>query len=232
MFAEIHKKVPSAWRNWEDILTGSFFGIIRYTQKNGFVLNKLLSKTQFSTKKENTETTDKFEKNLISIEQMPINVTFWKRFGKGNDEIDLLLEYEDFVIGIEVKHNSGLHDGKDDEGKWLGQLQKYGMLIKEYCPDKTHYLILLAKQSDAKRLYQERENYVKEKFGETFGYISWEVFHEELESIKINNDEKWLNIILDDLINYLDSKGFAGFNRFDLEYFCTNKINLNLKYEF
>ena len=48
-----------------------------------------------------------------------------------------------------------------------------------------------------------------------FGYISWQSFLKELHSIKLNNH--FYRVIINDLIDLLDIKGFEQFDSMDLK---------------
>jgi len=222
MIAELHNKLPPELVNSEDLLTGNFFGTLRYTNLH-LTLPYILKNTYFKLDKHREILTN-------SLKEMPGEVElfkFWPIY-KG-DEIDLIVELPKYVIGIEVKYHSGL--SSDDfislyqfnpEIISCHQLARYSkMLIKKF-PEHQIILIYLAKESRARSVYNDTLNrnlIDSEKIA--FGVLSWQDIYTAIEELK-NNVTGKDKVIINDLSNYLYKKGFDRFKNFALEYL--NKI--------
>lgn len=208
MIAEIFHKTAC---EIEDELTGNFFGTMRYIsfQKG---LNYIFKKYVYSADSE----VQVILKNINCDEFM---MGFWKRSELGYGEIDGYIDVENVGIGIEVKYNSGL-SGDD-------QLEREAkMLENEWGKGKNKILLFVAKEEDAKFVYEANRN--KEIFKNVhFGFLTWENILkglEEIESLAWNE-----KILVDDLIDYLREKGFVSFSGFEN---ITLEIDGGLFYEF
>lgn len=193
MIAEIFHKTTS---EMEDELTGNFFGTMRYLsfQKG---LNSILKKYVYSN--------DVDVKIIFQeIEADQFLMDFWKKSELGYGEIDGYIEVQDICIGIEVKYNSGL-SGEN-------QLEREAKMLEyEWGKGKKKILLFVAKEDDARAVYEANRN--REIFGNVhFGFVTWENILKGLEEIK---DLAWNEeILVNDLIQYLKEKGFVSFNGF------------------
>lgn len=207
MIAEIYKKAHFEIEGKEDILTGNFFGALSYTERFGDMLGPILRKVNFGI-----EPNAQYSSDLASIDRFDqYEIKFWEKFDwlKGKKEPDLLLEFQDFVICIEVKYHSGL-SGSD-------QLATYAKLLRQHYanPSKRIWLVFLAKQPHAKEVFESQQKDI-EKIGiDGFGYLSWQHVHEALRELK--PDQLYAQRIQKDLLGYLQSKNLNGFTKFPVE---------------
>ena len=192
MIAEIHHKVFS---NLEDELTGNFFGIMRYIPfQRG--LKQIYMRYIHSL--------DESVRGLIrSMRTNDFDIEFWKRSELGYGEIDGYMELDGVGIGIEVKYQSDL-SGEN-------QLEREASMLSEWCKTGEKILILVAKESDAKEIYQG--NYQKECFENVhLAYITWQDILLGLDAIKTVN--QFEELMVKDLKELLTEKGFISFGGF------------------
>ena len=139
MIAEIKNKAPRDYVGKEDVLTGNFFGALRYTKFQDFLGECLLSAASFNYPKDY----ERFKEILKSIDNETFNenIKFWPKIK--NDEIDLIIEFDKVVIGIEVKFHSGLSSDDEiynnvgaNEDRSKNQLSRYADLLIENYNDK------------------------------------------------------------------------------------------------
>jgi hypothetical protein len=233
MIAEIYNKIPSKLSNSEDLLTGNFFGIIRYTN----IENTIPCIFEASTFN-NTEDKKKFNKALKSICNTKDPFIFWPKYD-GN-EIDLIIELNEYVIGIEIKYNSGL--SSDDKVSNLenneiqnscNQLARYSRMLESKYPKRKKVLLFLAKENSASHTYYSvlHRNIISNNV--SFGFLSWQ---EILISLKKYNSSLNEFIIINDLIKYLNQKGFDTFKSFFIKETISRnsffKFNFNEKFSF
>lgn len=213
MIAELNNKIPSKLSTSEDLLTGNFFGIIRYTNIENTIPCVFESSTFDKIEDENI-----FAEAMTSIckSQDPFN--FWPKYE--SDEIDLIIELNEYVIGVEIKYNSGL--SSDDEISNLNnneiqnsynQLAKYSRMLESKYPLKKKVLLFLAKENTVSYTYYSvlKRNIISNNV--SFGFLSWQEILISLE--KYNSPPNEL-IIVNDLIKYLKKKGFDTFKSFNI----------------
>jgi hypothetical protein len=123
-------------------------------------------------------------------------VHFWPYDSTTRTEPDVIIEFEDVVILIEVKYNSGL-SGDD-------QLDREAELLLHNYKDKKKYLFFLAREDSAIAIYKEHKDNITKDV--SFGYITWQQL---LDSIQDNE-----SLICRDLRKLLLEKGFGGFRGF------------------
>ncbi|RXP52257.1 hypothetical protein EC396_11420 [Lutibacter sp. HS1-25] len=233
MIAEINNKIPSKLSNSEDLLTGNFFGIIRYTNIENTIPCIFESSTFNKTEDNNI-----FDKALKSICKTQDPFIFWPKF-EGN-EIDLIIELSEYVIGIEIKYNSGL--SSDDEVSNLenneiqnscNQLSRYSRMLENKYPLKKKILLFLAKENSASHTYYAVLNRNIISNNVSFGFLSWQEILISLQKYNSSSNEL---IIINDLIKYLNQKGFDTFKSFFIkENISRNsffKFNFNEKFSF
>lgn len=192
MIAEIHHKVFS---NLEDELTGNFFGTMRYIPfQRG--LKQIFIRYIHSL--------DESVGDLIrSMRTNDFDIEFWKRSELGYGEIDGYMEVDGVGIGIEVKYQSDL-SGEN-------QLEREASMLSEWCKSGEKILILVAKESDAREIYQR--NYQKECFEDVhLAYITWQDILLGLDAVRIEN--QFEDLMVKDLKRLLVEKGFISFGGF------------------
>ncbi|MCG6154022.1 hypothetical protein [Leptospira bandrabouensis] len=229
MIAEIKGKITPTGSNLsqrsEDNFTGNFFGHLKYLGLE-FGLKPILKEVNFR---------EKSNLNEILIGK-PI-YTFWKRY---NDfgEIDVIIEINNIVIGIEVKYISGISSDDDNINakENQNQLNKYSKLLNLYFKEKFKFLILVAPNAIGLPIYQKilKLNLCQEV---NVGFISWENIFNIIQNLKNTSNSQFENEILSDLLEYLNVKGFDKFKKFEakknikntLFYSYTNLFSLNWK---
>lgn len=220
MIAEIYNKISQGGSSLndrlEDQLTGNFFGAIRYLPfYKG--LKPVLARTSFFAGEKND-----FLQAMKSIDDY--NVVFWKRSNWG--EIDIIIETENTVIGIEVKYLSGISSDDDvDLSKTINQqtdklsvnqLSRYSQYFSSMFPDKKKYLFLLAPFETGFPManYTFGRNIIHKQVA--FGFLSWQDIYNSIEEmIKTLDYNKYENVILNDIIQLLTKKGFDSFKGFN-----------------
>ena len=203
----------------EDQLTGDFFGTLRYMSFNRG-LKKVFTNGIFP--KSTADVIDKIDKDEWGEE-----IEFWKISQNGLGEIDACIEFEGFIIGIEVKLDSNLssdddisYDETEDNDKVLkeseNQLNREARMLKEWAPNKEKILIFIAKEKSCQNVYNDIVN-LRNLLDKdiVFGYLSWEDALEGLEKIQVENSYE--KIMVDDLRDLLIKKGFERFKGFDFE---------------
>lgn len=214
MIAELCGKIEN---NKEDELTGNFFGTLRYT---GFekILQPLLVKCIRPAELAN------MIKNIRGG-YWDDKISFWPYDSPA--EIDVLLDFEEILIGIEVKYQSGL-SGDD-------QLEREAKILKKKANGREKVLILLAPESTCLEIVTKRRcNMIFKEFGVNLSYISWEEVSDELTKLQLTDFDA---LIAEDLIKLLKIKGFETFRSFDVsvelddfskDFFTSNEEVTNL----
>lgn len=230
MIAELNGKISSSASNLsdrlEDQLTGDVFGSLRYISFDK-VMKKILERSNILG--------NDFSKVVDIISNMDIeywdeNIKFWPY--NSNAELDIILEFKDIVIGIEVKLYSGISsddsieqidDDVENEVKEesINQLARESRVLSQIIEhtNKLALLLFIAPENRCKKIstgvYNRR--IIKDKV--ELGYISWE---EILEAMKEIKKEKKLNryeqLIINDIISLLKRKGLERFKSFNFEY--------------
>ncbi|MCG6146595.1 hypothetical protein [Leptospira bandrabouensis] len=207
MIAEIKGKITATGSNLsqrsEDNFTGNFFGHLKYVCiESG--LKPILNIVKFR---------EKVNFNEILLKNP--NYIFWKKYNEYG-EIDLIIETENAVIGIEVKYLSGISSDDDsiDIKANQNQLNKYSKLLDLHFKEKIKILILFAPNAIGLPIYQKilKLNLCQEV---NVGFISWENIFNLLENITDKSNSKFENEILSDLLEYLKIKGFDKFKKFE-----------------
>lgn len=219
MIAEIHGKISKSGSNlsemMEDELTGNFFGQLRYITFNEG-LKSILRNAVFP---ENVATL--FDN--IDVEFWNEKIEFWPYDSEG--ELDAYIEFDNVAIGIEVKYKSGLSSddevdySRTDEKERLeescNQLQRECRIIKRRAKDKTKILLLVGDALSCGNIYTNvNERRLLNETGVAFGYATWQSLLREL--FKLRFKDKYSSLIISDLINLLQRKGFDQFNNMEL----------------
>lgn len=217
MIAELHNKISSSGSNLteksEDELTGNFFGCLRYISFNKGLKKILLECIR--------------PKELVQyIEPLEVNewsdkIEFWKRvkIQDRNTELDVFLDLDDMLIGIEVKYLSGLSSEDDvdnsdgEEQISYNQLSREARALNQISKEKNKLLILLADELSCSEIYHnvKRRNIIS---GVKFGYMSWQEILISLS--KITNLNPYEQVIISDIILMLEKKEFKRFENFHI----------------
>lgn len=194
MIAELYGKIEN---NKEDELTGNFFGTLRYT---GF--EKILQPL-FVRCIRPAELANKVKK--IRGGYWGDKIRFWPYDSPA--EIDVLLDFEEILIGVEVKYQSNL-SGDD-------QLEREAEILQKKANGREKILILLAPESKCHEIINKtRRRNIFNEFGVNLSYISWEDVSDELIKLQLTDFDA---LIAEDLIKLLRLKGFESFRSFEFD---------------
>ena len=194
MIAEIYHKFST---DLEDVLTGDFFGAMRYMPFNRG-LNQIFKNYAVS---EDPQVT-----HILSNAADDFNFEFWKRSENGLVEIDGFIPLTSVEIGIEVKYRSGLSGGD--------QLEKEAQVLDEWCNGKEKLLILIGEAEEAKAIYIENKD--KRVFRDVhLAYLSWQDILLGLDQVLISSSYE--KKMIEDLKTLLREKGFVSFEGFSID---------------
>lgn len=195
MIAEIYHKFST---DLEDVLTGDFFGVMRYMPFNRG-MNQIFKNYAVSE--------DPQVMHILSnAADGDFNFEFWKRSENGLVEIDGFIPLTSVEIGIEVKYRSGL-SGRD-------QLEKEAQVLDEWCNGKEKLLILIGEAEEAKAIYIENKD--KRVFRDVhLAYLSWQDILLGLDQVLISSSYE--KKMIEDLKTLLREKGFVSFEGFSID---------------
>lgn len=195
MIAEIYHKFST---DLEDVLTGDFFGAMRYMPFNRG-LNQIFKNYAVSEDPQVTHI-------LSNAADDDFNFEFWKRSENGLVEIDGFIPLTSVGIGIEVKYRSGLSGGD--------QLEKEAQVLDEWCNGKEKLLILIREAEEAKAIYIENKD--KRVFRDVhLAYLSWQDILLGLDQVLISSSYE--KKMIEDLKTLLREKGFVSFEGFSID---------------
>ena len=195
MIAEIYHKFST---DLEDVLTGDFFGAMRYMPFNRG-LNQIFKNYAVSEDPQVTHI-------LSNAADDDFNFEFWKRSENGLVEIDGFIPLTSVGIGIEVKYRSGLSGGD--------QLEKEAQVLDEWCNGKEKLLILIGEPEEAKAIYIENKD--KRVFRDVhLAYLSWQDILLGLDQVLISSSYE--KKMIEDLKTLLREKGFVSFEGFSID---------------
>lgn len=195
MIAEIYHKFST---DLEDVLTGDFFGAMRYMPFNRG-LNQIFKNYAVSEDPQVTHI-------LSNAADDDFNFEFWKRSENGLVEIDGFIPLTSVGIGIEVKYRSGLSGGD--------QLEKEAQVLDEWCNGKEKLLILIGEEEEAKAIYIENKD--KRVFRDVhLAYLSWQDILLGLDQVLISSSYE--KKMIEDLKTLLREKGFVSFEGFSID---------------
>lgn len=195
MIAEIYHKFST---DLEDVLTGDFFGAMRYMPFNRG-LNQIFKNYAVSEDPQVTHI-------LSNAADDDFNFEFWKRSENGLVEIDGFIPLTSVEIGIEVKYRSGLSGGD--------QLEKEAQVLDEWCNGKEKLLILTGEAEEAKAIYIENKD--KRVFRDVhLAYLSWQDILLGLDQVLISSSYE--KKMIEDLKTLLREKGFVSFEGFSID---------------
>lgn len=192
MLAEIYHKTVS---KSEDVLTGDFFGVMRYIP-----FTRGLQRIFLKYIKSKDE---RIKEILLNNDTNEFSFEFWKKSALGLGEIDGYIEVGNLGIGIEVKYLSGL-SGEN-------QLEREAAMMKEWHKVGEKILIFIADEEEIRNVYNS--NSTKECFTEVhLGYISWQDILLGLDDVILEN--VFEQTMISDLRMLLTEKGFVAFKGF------------------
>lgn len=195
MIAEIYHKFST---DLEDVLTGDFFGAMRYMPFNRG-LNQIFKNYAVSEDPQVTHI-------LSNAADDDFNFEFWKRSENGLVEIDGFIPLTSVGIGIEVKYRRGLSGGD--------QLEKEAQVLDEWCNGKEKLLILIGEAEEAKAIYIENKD--KRVFRDVhLAYLSWQDILLGLDQVLISSSYE--KKMIEDLKTLLREKGFVSFEGFSID---------------
>ena len=195
MIAEIYHKFST---DLEDVLTGDFFGAMRYMPFNRG-LNQIFKNYAVSEDPQVTHI-------LSNAADDDFNFEFWKRSENGLVEIDGFIPLTSVGIGIEVKYRSGLSGGD--------QLEKEAQVLDEWCNGKEKLLILIGEAEEAKAIYIENKD--KRVFRDVhLAYLSWQDILLGLDQVLISSSYE--KKMIEDLKTLLREKGFVSFEGYSID---------------
>lgn len=195
MIAEIYHKFST---DLEDVLTGDFFGAMRYMPFNRG-LNQIFKNYAVSEDPQVTHI-------LSNAADDDFNFEFWKRSENGLVEIDGFIPLTSVGIWIEVKYRSGLSGGD--------QLEKEAQVLDEWCNGKEKLLILIGEAEEAKAIYIENKD--KRVFRDVhLAYLSWQDILLGLDQVLISSSYE--KKMIEDLKTLLREKGFVSFEGFSID---------------
>lgn len=218
MIAELHGKISGSGSNLsdrlEDNLTGDVFGALRY-------LPFQIGMAQI-LKAAHIESLTKYVSQL-KLSYWGDCIQFWPYHELG--ELDVFLELENAVIGIEVKYLSGLSSDDEVENpisatdilreESRNQLARESRIVKEWSyGQKSAYLIFIANDSVCAPVCQNVYNRNIMAPGVSLGYVSWQEILTQLS--RLTPESPYERLVVDDLIQLLNRKGFERFHSFKL----------------
>ena len=204
MIAEIKGKLSRTGHNLneslEDNLTGNFFGALKYIPFD-LALRKIFSAGVYPSK-----VSDLIGK--INADFWSDKIEFWPYDKEG--EMDAFLNFDDTIIGIEVKYASGLSsDDAIDNSSMIdkqsveaedskNQLSRESRIISRKGECKTKILLFIANRESCRNVYNDVVNRNIISNDVQLAYISWQTILVELEKLKL--DDRYYRVIIDYLI--------------------------------
>jgi len=214
MIAEIKGKVNRQNTNLtelgEDELTGNFFGTLRYIPFHKGL--KIILKNAVRP----VELQNMIDE--IDASYWNDNIFLWDKVRENENftELDVRMDFETIIIGIEVKYRSGLssEDRKDDETisgeNSINQLSREARVLRLVGSDKKKLLLLLADDLVCASTVQG----IKMIDGVQLGYLSWQEVLLQLR--KLTDLNAFEQLAVTDLIELLENKGFQRFSNFNI----------------
>ena len=210
MVEEFYGKISRSGSNLsdklEDKLTGDFFGTFRYMDFCDGLQPILCGALHKSEKhQEETQTAVQLieKANCTNIRDEE-HIKFWPKHDLG--ELDVLLEFDNCCIGIEVKLNSGL--SSDD------QLIREAEILCDLAKDKAKILLFIAGHESCVSVYRAYKAVIR-KQGVCFVFASWEDILQSMKDLlNGGNESKYTSgqrLMISDLVKLLTRKDFDTF---------------------
>ena len=204
-YGKISRSGSNLSDNSEDKLTGDFFGALRYMDFcDG--LQPILCGALRKSEKQQAESQAAIQLignvNCTNISDEE-HIKFWPKHDLG--ELDVLLNFDNCCIGIEVKFKSGL--SSDD------QLIREANILCDLPKDKKKILLFIAKHEACLSVYRKHKNIISKDVH--FVFASWEDILQSMKDIlhggkgsKYTFGQKLMTC---DLVRLLTRKGFDTF---------------------
>ena len=209
MVEEFYGKISRSGSNLsdslEDKLTGDFFGTLRYMDFcDG--LQPILCGALRKSEKQQAESQAAIQLienvNCTNIKDEE-HIKFWPKHDRG--ELDVLLEFDNCYIGIEVKFKSGL--SSDD------QLIREANILCDLPKDKKKILLFIAKHESCISVYRKYKDIISKDVH--FVFASWEDILQSLKDIlnggKGSKYTFGQKLMISDLVRLLTRKDFDTF---------------------
>ena len=205
-YGKISRSGSNLSDNLEDKLTGDFFGTLRYMDFCDGLQPILCGALHKSEKhQEESQTAIQLIENVnctnIRDEE---HIKFWPKHDLG--ELDVLLDFDNCCIGIEVKFNSGL--SSDD------QLIREAEILCDLAKDKAKILLFIAGHESCVSVYRAYKAVIR-KQGVCFVFASWEDILQSMKDLlNGGNGSKYTSgqrLMISDLVRLLTRKGFDTF---------------------
>ena len=204
-YGKISRSGSNLSDNLEDKLTGDFFGTFRYMDFcDGLqpILCGALHKSEKHQEESQTAIQLIENVNCTNIRDGE-HIKFWPKHDRG--ELDVLLEFDNCCIGIEVKLNSGL--SSDD------QLIREAEILCDLAKDKEKILLFIAGHESCVSVYRA----YKDDIGKDvcFVFASWEDILQSMKDLlNGGNGSKYTSgqrLMISDLVKLLTRKEFDTF---------------------
>ena len=205
-YGKISRSGSNLSDNLEDKLTGDFFGTLRYMDFYDGLQPILCGALRKSEKQQETsQDAIQLLKNVnctnIRDEE---HIKFWPKHDLG--ELDVLLDFDNCCIGIEVKFQSGL--SSDD------QLIREAEILCDLAKDKEKILLFIAGHESCVSVYRAYKNVIR-KQGVCFVFVSWEDILQSMKDLlsggKGSKYTFGQRLMISDLVRLLTRKGFDTF---------------------
>jgi len=209
MVEEFYGKISRSGSNLsdklEDKLTGDFFGTFRYMDFcDGLqpILCGALHKSEKHQEESQTAIQLIENVNCTNIRDGE-HIKFWPKHDRG--ELDVLLEFDNCCIGIEVKLNSGL--SSDD------QLIREAEILCDLAKDKGKILLFIAGHESCVSVYRAYKGVIRKDVH--FVFVSWEDILQSMKDLlsggKGSKYTFGQRLMISDLVRLLTRKGFDTF---------------------
>ena len=204
-YGKISRSGSNLSDNLEDKLTGDFFGTLRYMDFcDG--LQPILCGALRKSEKQQAESQAAIQLienvNCTNIKDEE-HIKFWPKHDLG--ELDVLLEFDNCCIGIEVKLNSGL--SSDD------QLIREAEILCDLAKDKEKILLFIAGHESCVSVYRAYKDVIRKDV--CFVFASWEDILESMKDLlnggKGSKYTFGQRLMISDLVRLLKRKGFDTF---------------------
>lgn len=204
-YGKISRSGSNLSDNLEDKLTGDFFGTFRYMDFcDGLqpILCGALRKSDEPQGASQTAIQLIANVNCTNIRDEE-HIKFWPKHDLG--ELDVLLEYDNCCIGIEVKFQSGL--SSDD------QLIREAEILCDLAKDKAKILLFIARHELCRSAYHEYKDVIRKDV--CFVFASWEDILQSMKNLlnggKGSKYTFGQRLMISDLVRFLKRKGFDTF---------------------
>jgi len=203
-YGKISRSGSNLSDNLEDKLTGDFFGTLRYMDFCDGLQPILCGALRKSDEQQGaSQTAIQLIANVNCTNIKEEHIKFWPKHDLG--ELDVLLEYDNCCIGIEVKFQSGL--SSDD------QLIREANILCDLAKDKAKILLFIARHESCRSVYHEYKDVIRKDV--CFVFVSWEDILQSMKDLlnggKGSKYTSAQRLMISDLVKLLTRKGFDTF---------------------